>query len=149
MEDKVSLNEYQYHPYPMSSGVNQEETMTQQDSSTISPQDKLREKITQILSRRHHFADGHTIMADVEEIQACYEEALPELAKEAGYKSPEEVEEFQAELTEKFATKFEERVKGYVKLASQEELIICAHCKESMDKCQCEVSPAKIKTESK
>ena len=39
MEDKVGLNEYQYHTYPMGSGVNQEETMTQ---------DELREKITQV-----------------------------------------------------------------------------------------------------
>ncbi len=44
------------------------------------------------------------------------------LIKEAGYKSPEEVEELQAELTEKFATKCEERLVGYVKLSDDQSL---------------------------
>lgn len=60
----------------------------------------------------------------VNQILALIEEDLPELAKEAGYKLPEEIEEIQAELTEKFATKFEKRIAGYV---SPEE---CKQCNQ-------------------
>lgn len=42
------------------------------------------------------------------------------LIKGAGWKSPEECEELQAELTDQFATEFEKRVAGYAKLTSDQ-----------------------------
>ncbi len=55
---------------------------------------------------------------------ALFNKALPELTKEAGYKSPEEVDELQAILTEKFAAKLEERVAGYVKRKRKKRLLL-------------------------